>query len=124
VGRKKDMIIRGGQNVFPAEIENHLLSKPGIQSVAVVGVPDPLAGERVWAFVVPKEGVALTPADVWNYCRGELAPYKVPDQVRIVDTLPMTSTAKVQKFLLREMALQEQQAMSANPGTTESMASP
>ncbi len=124
VGRKKDMIIRGGQNVYPAEIENHLLSKPGIQSVAVIGVPDPLAGERVWAFVVPKEGVALTPADVWNYCRGELAPYKVPDQVRIVDTLPMTSTGKVQKFLLRETALQEQQAMSANPGTTESMASP
>lgn len=122
MGRKKDMIIRGGQNVYPAEIENHLLSKPGIQSVAVVGVPDPLAGERVWAFVVPQEGVALTPADVWNYCRGELAPYKVPDQVRIVDTLPMTSTGKVQKFLLRNMALQERQSVSANPNTTKSMA--
>lgn len=109
VGRKKDMIIRGGQNVYPAEIENHLLSKPGIQNVAVVGVPDPLAGERVWAFVVPQDGAALTAADVLNYCRKELAPYKVPDQVRIVEALPMTSTGKVQKFLLRDMILQEQE---------------
>jgi acyl-CoA synthetase (AMP-forming)/AMP-acid ligase II len=115
VGRQKDMIIRGGQNVYPAEIENHLLSKPGIQSVAVVGVPDPLAGERVWAFVVPQEGVKLTPADVLNYCRGELAPYKVPDQVRIVDSLPMTATGKVQKFALRDMVLQEQRSAGVNP---------
>ncbi len=113
VGRKKDMIIRGGQNVYPAEIENHLLSKPGIREVAVIGVPDPLAGERVWAFVVPQDGAALTPTDVWSYCRGELAAYKVPDQVRIIDTLPMTSTGKVQKFLLRDMAFQEQQVVSS-----------
>jgi fatty-acyl-CoA synthase len=115
VGRQKDMIIRGGQNVYPAEIESHLLSKPGIQSVAVVGVPDPLAGERVWAFVVPQEGVKLTPADVLNYCRGELTPYKVPDQVRIVDSLPMTATGKVQKFALRDMVLQEQRSAGVNP---------
>jgi fatty-acyl-CoA synthase len=107
VGRKKDMIIRGGQNVFPAEIERHLLTKPGIDSVAVVGVPDPLAGERVWAYVVAQPGTNLSPQDVLNYCRGELAAYKVPDQARIVASLPTTSTGKVQKFALRDLALRE-----------------
>jgi acyl-CoA synthetase (AMP-forming)/AMP-acid ligase II len=109
VGRKKDMIIRGGQNVFPAEIESHLLSKPGVANVAVVGVPDPLAGERAWAFVVPQPGATLTPAAIWDYCRKDLAAYKVPDQVRIVESLPVTSTGKVQKFLLREQALRERE---------------
>lgn len=107
VGRKKDMIIRGGQNIYPAEIENHLLAKPGIASVAIVGVPAPIAGEHTWAFVVPQEGELLTPAQVLDYCRSELAPYKVPDQVRIVRSLPTTATGKVQKFQLREMAMQE-----------------
>ena len=107
VGRKKDMIIRGGQNIFPTEIENHLLSKPGIRNVAVVGVPDPIAGERVWAYVLPYPGAQVTTAQVINYCRGELAPYKVPDQVRIVDELPVTSNGKVQRYLLQEKALEE-----------------
>ncbi len=107
MGRKKDMIIRGGQNIFPAEIENHLLSKPGIENVSVVGVPDPIAGERVWAFVLPKPGSELTPAQIIGYCRNELAPYKVPDQVRIVESLPLTSTGKVQKYVLQQNALEE-----------------
>jgi fatty-acyl-CoA synthase len=113
VGRKKDMIIRGGQNIFPTEIENHLLSKPGIQNVAVVGVPDPIVGERVWAYVLPQPGANVTPALVVNYCRGELAPFKVPDQVRLVDDLPLTTTGKVQKYLLQEKARQELMAASA-----------
>jgi fatty-acyl-CoA synthase len=106
VGRKKDLIIRGGQNVFPIEIENHLLSKPGIQNVAVIGVPDPVVGERVWAYVLPQPGARLTPAQVIGYCRGELAPFKVPDQVRIVEDLPLATNGKVQKYLLRENARQ------------------
>lgn len=110
VGRKKDLIIRGGQNIFPAEIENHLLSKPGIANAAIIGVPDPVAGERVWAFVLPQPGETVTPAQVLNYCRTELAPYKVPDQVRIVDSLPLTSTGKVQKYLLQEEARRERAA--------------
>ena len=114
VGRKKDLIIRGGQNIYPPEIENHLSGKPGIANVAVVGVPDPVAGERVWAFVLPTEGAQLTPADVLGYCRGELAPYKVPEQVRVVADLPMTSTGKVQKFVLRARALKELE--QAEPG--------
>ena len=123
VGRQKDLIIRGGQNVYPAEIENHLMSKPGILNVAVVGVPDQLAGERIWAFVVPQADAQLTPAQVQGYCRGELVPYKVPDQVRIVEELPMTSSGKVQKFLLRERAQQErEQADGAAPAVPNRLA--
>jgi acyl-CoA synthetase (AMP-forming)/AMP-acid ligase II len=107
VGRKKDMIIRGGQNIYPAEIENFLITKPGVMQVAVVGVPDELTGERIWAYVVPDAGLNLKPAEVIGYCRSELAPHKVPDQVRIIAELPMTSTGKVQKFALRDRALQE-----------------
>lgn len=119
VGRKKDMIIRGGQNIYPAEIESHLSGKPGIANIAIVGVPDPIVGERVWAFVVPTEGATLTPGDILKFCRGELAPYKVPEQVRVVADLPMTSTGKVQKFVLRARALQEleQAGASAAPGS-------
>jgi fatty-acyl-CoA synthase len=122
VGRKKDMIIRGGQNVYPAEIEHHLISKPGIQQVAVVGVPDAMAGEKVWAFVVPKEGATVAPADVMGYCRGELAPFKVPDQVRIVDSVPMTPTQKVRKFELRNRALEELRSDGTEAVTAKAMA--
>ena len=66
-----------------------------------------MLGEQVWAFVVPREGVKLAPADVWDSCRKELTAYKVPDKVRIVDSLPMTSTGKVQKFALRQAALEQ-----------------
>jgi len=107
VGRKKDMIIRGGQNIFPAEVEHYLLSHPLVQEVAVVGVPSQLEGETVWAYVVPKEGASLTVEQVLGYCQGELAAFKVPSVVRIVNELPKTSTLKVQKFRLREMALEE-----------------
>ncbi|MGE5137901.1 MAG: class I adenylate-forming enzyme family protein [Rudaea sp.] len=113
VGRKKDMIIRGGQNIFPAEIEAFLLARPGIENAAVIGVPDSVAGERVWAFILPRAGSTQTPADITNYCRAELAPYKVPDQVRIVETLPLTTTGKVQKYVLQEKALQEVNGTSA-----------
>jgi fatty-acyl-CoA synthase len=107
VGRKKDMIIRGGQNVYPAEIERHLLEHPNVQNAAVVGVPHPIAGEFIWAFIVPKEDTVLAPIDIFAHCRGGLAPFKVPDEVRVVDRLPLNALGKVQKFLLREMALQE-----------------
>ena len=107
VGRKKDMIIRGGQNVYPAEIERYLLTHPAIQDVAVVGVPSEMEGETVWAYVVPEEGMALEAQEVLNYCQGQVAAYKVPSQVRIVNAMPRTAVGKVQKFKLREMALQE-----------------
>jgi len=107
VGRKKDMIIRGGQNIFPAEIENHLLSHPDVQLAAVIGVPDQLAGEAVWAFVIAKDGATLTREEVLRHAREGLAPHKVPAQIRMVDDLPMTSTGKVQKFALLEVAQKE-----------------
>jgi fatty-acyl-CoA synthase len=107
VGRKKEMIIRGGQNIFPIEIENHLLSKQGIENVAVIGVPDPIVGERVWAYVLPRAGARVTPVTVLNYCRGELAPFKVPDQIRIVDTLPLANNGKVRKYVLQLQASEE-----------------
>ena len=103
VGRKKDMIIRGGQNIYPAEIENYLMSHPDMQVVAVFGVPDKLAGERVYAFVLLREGATLTTGDILRYAREGLAPFKVPEQVRIVQELPMTSTNKVSKVKLQQM---------------------
>ncbi len=109
-GRKKEMIVRGGQNIFPAEIENHLLTKLPVQNAAVVGVPDPIAGERVWAYVQPRPGSALTSMEVLDYFRKELTPSKVPDRVLIVDSLPLTSTGKVQKYLLREQANRERES--------------
>jgi fatty-acyl-CoA synthase len=89
VGRKKDMIIRGGQNIFPAEIEAHLITMPGIANVSIVGVPDEMQGEAVWAFIQPKAGAKLTAQEVLAYCRRDLAPYKVPGQVRFVEQRPL-----------------------------------
>ena len=104
VGRKKELIIRGGQNIYPAEIERHLLTMPIIDNAAIVGVPHPMYGESVWAYVIPTDGAELTANDVLKHCRNALSPYKIPQQVRIIDSLPLTSTQKVQKFRLREMA--------------------
>ena len=104
VGRKKDMIIRGGQNIFPPEIENLIKSHPAVLTSAVVGVPSERYGEAVWAFVVPKEGQTLTSTEVLKLCRRDLSAYKVPSEVRFVDELPMAARMKVQKYKLREMA--------------------
>jgi len=107
VGRKKDMIIRGGQNIFPAEIESVINSHPAVLTSAVVGVPAEAGSENVWAFVVPKEGQTVTTAEILRLCRRELTAFKVPSEVRLVDELPMAAQMKVQKFKLREMAIQE-----------------
>ncbi len=113
VGRKKDMIIRAGQNIFPAEIEAHLITMPGIQNVSIVGVPDEMQGETVWAFVQLDHGKTLTVQDVLAYCRRDLAPYKVPSQVRFVAELELTPTGKIKKFPLQEMATKELAAAAA-----------
>jgi len=107
VGRKKDMIIRGGQNIFPPEIENHINSHPAVQASAVVGVPSAIYGESVWAFVVPNEGQSLTAEDVLKHCRKALIAFKVPAEARIIDELPLAAQMKVQKYKLRAMAVQE-----------------
>jgi fatty-acyl-CoA synthase len=107
VGRKKDMIIRGGQNIYPAEIEAYLTSHPKIREAAVVGVPSAVGGESAWAFVILEDGAEMSAREVRDYCRAELEVYKIPSYVRLVTEFPRSGTGKPQKFRLREQALQE-----------------
>lgn len=101
-GRKKEMIIRGGENVYPKEIEEALYSHPDVAEAAVVGLPDSRWGEEVAAFVVLKEGRAAAPKDLQKHLRGRLADYKLPRVWRLVAALPKTATGKIQKHKLRE----------------------
>jgi fatty-acyl-CoA synthase len=105
--RKKDLIIRGGENIYPAEVEHYLETHPLVRRASVVGVADDVSGQTVWAYLEPRPGAALTDKEVLNFCRGQIAPYKIPAEVRFVDRLPTTVTNKVQKFKLRDMAAQE-----------------
>jgi fatty-acyl-CoA synthase len=101
VGRVKDMLIRGGENVYPREIEEYLLRHPSIQDAQVFGVPDPKYGEEVCAWVIPRRGQAIDEQQVRDFCKGEIAHYKVPRYVRIVEQFPLTATGKPQKFEMR-----------------------
>ena len=107
VGRIKDMIIRGGENVYPREIEEYLITHPEVVDVQVVGVPDARLGETVMAWVVLRPGSRLTEEGLQRFCRGRIAHYKVPARVAFVAEFPMTVTGEVQKFKLREMAQEE-----------------
>jgi fatty-acyl-CoA synthase len=102
VGRLKDMIIRGGENISPREIEEFLFQHPAVLDVAVVGVPDPKYGEVVCACIRPRAGVAATEDDIREFCRGQIAHFKVPHYVRFVNSFPLTVSGKVQKYLIRE----------------------
>jgi fatty-acyl-CoA synthase len=107
VGRIKDMVIRGGENVYPREIEEFLYRHPKIQDVSVFGVPDPKFGEQVCAWVKLREGVVMEEEDVRAFCRDQIAYYKVPRYVKFVTEFPMTVTGKMQKFLMREAMARE-----------------
>jgi len=107
VGRVKDMIIRGGENVYPREIEEYLYRHPKVLDVAVVGVPDRKYGEEIGAVIRLREGVTAQPEEIIEFCRGQIAHYKVPRYVRFVDAFPMTVTGKVQKYLIREQLREE-----------------
>jgi fatty-acyl-CoA synthase len=107
VGRLKDMLIRGGENIYPREIEEFLFRHPKIQSVQVFGVPDAKYGEEVCAWIVLRAGEQASAEEVQEFCRGQIAHYKVPKYIRFVDELPMTVTGKVQKFVMRERMIQE-----------------
>jgi fatty-acyl-CoA synthase len=114
VGRIKDMVIRGGENIYPREIEEFLYRHPKVQDVQVVGVPDQRYGEELCAWIIAKPGQALAEDDVREFCRGQTAHYKVPRYIRFVREFPMTITGKIQKFRIRdamkqELGLQEQQ---------------
>jgi fatty-acyl-CoA synthase len=102
VGRIKDMVIRGGENVYPREVEEFLYRHPDIVDVQVFGVPDPKFGEEICAWVKRRDGATLTAEDVRAFCRDQIAHYKVPRHVRFVEDFPMTVTGKMQKFLMRE----------------------
>ncbi len=105
-GRIKDMIIRGGENISPKEVEEYLYRMPGVRDVQVIAVASPRYGEDVGAFIIQKEGFGLTTEDVRDYCKGQIAKYKIPRYVFFVDAFPMTGSGKIQKFRLREMALE------------------
>ena len=103
-GRIKDMIIRGGENVYPREVEEFLLGMPGILDVQVVAVPSRKYGEEVGAFIIPRPGVEILPEDVRDYCRGKVSWFKIPKYITTVTGFPLTASGKIQKFKLREMA--------------------
>ena len=107
VGRIKDMIIRGGENIYPREIEEFLYTHPDVSDVQVIGVPDAKYGEELMAWVKVREGVTLTEEALKDFCRGRIAHYKVPRYVKFVDEFPMTVTGKVQKFKMRDAAVAE-----------------
>jgi len=107
VGRKKDMIIRGGQNIYPVEIEAYLTSHPGIQEAAVVGAPSAVSGEEAWAFIILKPGSMMSAQQVLDFCRAELEPFKIPSQVRFVTDFPRTEIGKPQKYRLQSDILKE-----------------
>ncbi len=107
VGRLKDMIIRGGENVYPREIEEYLFTHPDIVDAQVIGVPDVRFGEQIMAWVQRRDGSQLTEEDVVEHCRGRIAHFKVPRYVRFTEEFPMTVTGKIQKYRLRELAVAE-----------------
>jgi fatty-acyl-CoA synthase len=107
VGRIKDMLIRGGENVYPREIEEVLFQHPAVASVQVVGVPDARMGEEIMAWIIAREGVSLSPDEVREFCRERLSHFKVPRYVKLTQAFPLTVTGKVQKFRLRELAIEE-----------------
>ena len=107
VGRIKDMIIRGGENVYPREVEEFLYTHPDIVDVQVIGVPDVRYGEEIMAWVQLRDGAGATADDIKDFCRGTIAHYKVPRYIKITDTFPMTITGKVRKFKMREQSIEE-----------------
>ncbi len=105
VGRIKDLVIRGGENVYPREVEEFLYGHPGVADVQVIGIPDERYGEELMACVILREGAEVDEDGVREFCRGRIAHFKVPRYVRFVDSFPMTVTGKVQKFKMREEAM-------------------
>jgi fatty-acyl-CoA synthase len=103
-GRLKDVIIRGGENIYPKEVEDFLRDIPSIRDVQIVAVPDQKYGEEAAAFVQLRDGATLEPAEIQDFCRGKIARYKIPRYIFFTDSYPMTASGKIQKFKLREEA--------------------
>ena len=106
VGRLKEMVIRGGENIFPREVEEFLIRHPKVADVQIVGVPDTFFGEELLAVVVPKQGEQLSEAELRDYCMGQISHQKIPRYFQFVESYPLTASGKVQKFILRQNAIQ------------------
>ncbi|UJF27347.1 AMP-binding protein [Planococcus sp. 107-1] len=108
-GRIKDMVIRGGENIYPREIEEFLYQHPSVQDVQVVGVPDPKYGEELMAWVILKDGEQMRTDELRNYCKGKISHHKIPRYIEFTKEYPMTASGKIQKFKLRELAIERSQ---------------
>jgi len=102
VGRMKDMVIRGGENIYPREIEEFLYRHPKVQDVQVVGVPDRKYGEELCAWIIARPGATLDEDEIRTFCQGQIAHYKIPRHIVFTDAFPMTVTGKIQKFKIRD----------------------
>lgn len=118
VGRIKDMLIRGGENIYPREIEEFLYSHPNISDVQVIGVPDEKYGEEVMAWVKLKEGATLSEEEIKAYCKGQISNFKIPRYIKFTDSFPMTVTGKIRKVEMRKTSIQELGLQSADQITT------
>jgi fatty-acyl-CoA synthase len=107
VGRVKDMIIRGGENIYPREVEEFLYNCPGVSEIQVFGIPDARFGEEIAAFVKLKTGVTTTPEDIKAFCKDKIASFKIPKHIKIVNEFPMTVTGKIQKFRMQQIFVKE-----------------
>jgi fatty-acyl-CoA synthase len=107
VGRLKDMVIRGGENIYPREVEEFLYQHPKIQDVQVIGVPDPRFGEELCAWIRLREGTTATADEIKEFCKNQISHYKVPRHIKFVDSFPMTVTGKIQKYLMRKETIKE-----------------
>ncbi len=107
VGRIKDMVIRGGENVYPREIEEFLYGHPDIEEVQIIGIPDERFGEQLCAWIKLRDGRSATTEQIQDFCKGQIAHFKIPHYVKFVDSFPMTVTGKIQKFVMREQMIEE-----------------
>ena len=107
VGRIKDMVIRGGENIYPREIEEFLIALPGVTDAYVIGVPSAKYGEEVMAWVRVRPGMSVSEKDLVAYCTGKISTFKIPRYWKVVDEFPMTVTGKIQKFRMRDLSIIE-----------------
>jgi fatty-acyl-CoA synthase len=106
-GRLKEMIIRGGENIYPREIEDVIFAHPKVAEIAVFGIPDKFYGEEIMAWILSHAGETATPEEIREYCSGKLAHFKIPKHIWFVEEFPMTVTGKLQKFRMREIAIEK-----------------
>ena len=107
VGRLKDMVIRGGENIYPREIEEFLYRHPKVQEVQVFGVPDARYGEELCAWIRLREGMTTSAEELKLFCKDQIAHFKIPHYIKFVESFPMTVTGKIQKFVMREQMIVE-----------------